>query len=197
MEQLSLTDHIEHRYRYNHLSIPPSPKPTPRQSNPIQPQQLSARGKASVSRLALSLPNPSLPTPRSQQTTPRITATPRLPSSRYSTTNVNNLESTPRFTFRTNLLMDANTGTQTPRPSVALKSTNISMSIAENSPYVESTEDVLMEHWPSPSPVQHLRKKHSSNVLLQGVNGTDTVGMGVAGIGLTDRSERSITGESR
>ena len=195
MEQLSLTDHTEHRYRYNHLSIPPSPKPTPRQSNPIPLQQLSARGKASVSRLALALPHPSLPTPRSQQTTPRITATPRLPSSRYSSTNLNNSESTPRFTFRTNLLVDASTGTQTPRPSVALKSTNITMSIAENSPFVESSEDMLMDQ--RPSPVPFLRKKHSSNMLLHGTNGVDAVGLGVAGIGLTDRSERSIAGESR
>jgi hypothetical protein len=76
-----------------------------------------------------------------------------------------------------------------------LKSTNITMSIAENSPFVESSEDMLMDQ--RPSPVPFLRKKHSSNMLLHGTNGVDAVGLGVAGIGLTDRSERSIAGESR
>jgi len=109
----------EHQYRYNHLSIPASPKPTPRSSHALlhnlspQPALNSARSK--VSRLALSnaLNNAVLlPTPRSLQSTPRINATPRLHSSRLHPTNSSTPagESTPRFSFRTGLLETANLG---------------------------------------------------------------------------------------
>ena len=187
---------MEQRNRYNPLSIPPSPRPTPRQTNPpILQLQLSARGKTgSAARLALNLnsnPNPAQ-TPRSLSSTPRpnMGLTPR----RFNPNS--NAESTPRFTFRTNLLMDASAASvQTPRNPKAGNMPN--MSIAENAPFRGSTEDlnsIGSDMWTSPLPL--LRKKASSGHMVTAHFGS-TADMGIAGVALTDRSERSTVADTR